>query len=1083
MTDRVRELGRHYDANYFIGAYKDWTGHAYEAGSPFWGAFFSKIADAIVVELRPRSVLDAGCGIGFLVEALRDRGIEAWGIDISKYAIEQTSDRIRPFCAVHSVTEELDRDFDLIVCIEVLEHLPADLAERAVENLTNHTDSVLFSSTPDDFREPSHIHVQPTEYWVELFARRGFQRDIDFDAEFVAPHAIRFKRVVEFPFSVISDYERWHWRTATELRELRAENVSFEENCARLGVERDELAAEVDRVRETMSRLRAAVNDERTRAHELELEVDEWRQRGTAAEQSLAYWEQFRARSGWRIYVALLELRLRLAPIGTLRDKAARLALEAVANGLDTVLRRSDGSQVVRAAPEVRRTADWASQTSAGTGAVFFLSGCPGDAKRYRCDHHAEQLQMLGATVGIGIYGEIDLQEIVDGYQCFIFHRVPFGPDVDWFIRAARTRGKPVLFDSDDLVFDPDVAHHVAALEEMSDSDRELYLNGLERYRETLLACDAVVVTTETLREFASSVHERVSVVPNVASLKMVELADEALGRKRIRRRSGEQNASVVIGYLSGTPTHNRDFLEAADAILWALDSYPTVRFLAVGHLDLDSRFKRFSDRVEQLPLQPWSRLPEILSGVDINIAPLEPANPFTDSKSCIKYVEAGLVMVPTIASPRRDFARVIAHGRNGLLADTSDEWMQALRQLIEFPQRREALARAAFEDIRRSHVSSATAPRLYNAFGAMVGTDKRSESLRVNWILRAPIPQTGGGYRTIFRIAEYLARSGHSVRIYVEPIAHLEGLPPSEVIAFCERHFGPLISEIHVGHGGFRSADVTIATNWPTAFTVARDTHSLFKAYFIQDYEPDFYNELDPEAREAEQTYSLPLRHVCIGQHLAGRISGLSGKHADVVEFAPDPAFEMTIRPENRPNPVEILFFARPGLKRRGFAIGVEALELLKRRHPKVEISFFGASEGELGGVPFEYRNLGVIPPVEVAKAMNRAHILLSFSLTNISHVPFEGMACGCAVVEANVPSVTAMVSGGATCLLADPTPAAVADTLGVLMEDAELRCRIGNAAAKEMQGRTWTRTAEQFEEILRDAAFARVAQDDIRC
>jgi len=79
-------------------------------------------------------------------------------------------------------------------------------------------------------------------------------------------------------------------------------------------------------------------------------------------------------------------------------------------------------------------------------------------------------------------------------------------------------------------------------------------------------------------------------------------------------------------------------------------------------------------------------------------------------------------------------------------------------------------------------------------------------------------------------------------------------------------------------------------------------------------------------------------------------------------------------------------------------YEVGVEALRRLRARVPEVEIAFFGSSDRELGDVPFPFRNLGVLEAPAVAQAMNDADILLTFSLTKISKVPFEGMACGCA-------------------------------------------------------------------------------------
>ena len=181
-----------FDAYYFaIGC-----GRPYQRDAQ-WLDFFGNIADRIKGDIQPASVLDAGCAWGFLVEALRQRGIEAFGLDISEYAIQNVHADIKPYCRVGSVTDPFPRKYDLIVCIEVLEHLPKAQAEQAIINFCLHSEDVLFSSTPFDYKESTHFNVQPPEYWAELFARQGFFRDIDFDASFVTQWAGRYRRKSE----------------------------------------------------------------------------------------------------------------------------------------------------------------------------------------------------------------------------------------------------------------------------------------------------------------------------------------------------------------------------------------------------------------------------------------------------------------------------------------------------------------------------------------------------------------------------------------------------------------------------------------------------------------------------------------------------------------------------------------------------------------------------------------------------------------------------------------------------------------------------------------------------------------------
>jgi 2-polyprenyl-3-methyl-5-hydroxy-6-metoxy-1,4-benzoquinol methylase len=210
---------KHYFAHY-CDATKTGT-LAYERNG-HWLRFFGTIADRIVSDIRPRSVLDAGCAMGFLVEALRDRGVEAFGVDISEYAISQVRADIKPYCRQGSITEPLAERYDLIVSIEVLEHLPTEDAIRAVGNLCEATDDFIFSSTPIDYQEITHLNVQPPEWWTELFARHSFFRDVDYDpSTYLSPWAVRYRRTSDTVARTVGGYERLAWRLRNENEALR----------------------------------------------------------------------------------------------------------------------------------------------------------------------------------------------------------------------------------------------------------------------------------------------------------------------------------------------------------------------------------------------------------------------------------------------------------------------------------------------------------------------------------------------------------------------------------------------------------------------------------------------------------------------------------------------------------------------------------------------------------------------------------------------------------------------------------------------------------------------------------------------
>jgi len=165
--------------------------------SSLWLGVFGNVADQLIRAFAPRRVFDAGCALGMLVESFWDRSVEAYGRDISGFAISSVRSDMRPYCSVETLTAPIEGKFDLVTCIEVLEHMPADEAEQAVHMMATASDRILFSSSPIDFDEPTHVNVRPTSYWLQLWAKEGFAPSIYHDAGYLAPHAFILERSEE----------------------------------------------------------------------------------------------------------------------------------------------------------------------------------------------------------------------------------------------------------------------------------------------------------------------------------------------------------------------------------------------------------------------------------------------------------------------------------------------------------------------------------------------------------------------------------------------------------------------------------------------------------------------------------------------------------------------------------------------------------------------------------------------------------------------------------------------------------------------------------------------------------------------
>lgn len=261
MSEQVssaRPRGDVPDIEYGSSYFRHDCGVPYERND-HWLGFFDRIAESIVRDLRPTTVLDAGCAMGFLVEMLRKRGVEAWGVDVSEYAISQVDESVREYCRVGSIVEPPSQRYDLTVCIEVLEHLPPAETDAAIASLCASSDRILFSSSPDDQGEATHLNVRPVEAWSAAMAREGFLRDVDRDTSYLTPWAALYVRTEEPVEETVRRYDRSWWRLQRESAQLRESLLSVQARVAELeaqAADPSEASSEADRREEEILRLR-----------------------------------------------------------------------------------------------------------------------------------------------------------------------------------------------------------------------------------------------------------------------------------------------------------------------------------------------------------------------------------------------------------------------------------------------------------------------------------------------------------------------------------------------------------------------------------------------------------------------------------------------------------------------------------------------------------------------------------------------------------------------------------------------------------------------------------------------------------
>lgn len=312
---------------------------------------------------------------------------------------------------------------------------------------------------------------------------------------------------------------------------------------------------------------------------------------------------------------------------------------------------------------------------------------------RYRVYLPAEALGLLGISSRICFYTDKDLDEAADTAEIVVLHRVRATNEILKLIAKLRAKKIPVLYDVDDLIFDLESARKIPWLETRPAKEVREFLEDVTRYRTAIEACDGLITSTDTLcKEARRVIGIPTRHFPNGIGVRLDQLSQAALDRIPF-------STKPRLCYLSGTSTHQRDYETIEPALSATLETFSNVELCLVGNVEPSASVLRFAGRIQRLDFQPWQYLPHLTRQMSINLAPLMLNNIFNESKSAIKWMEAALVGVPTIASSTAPNREMIEHGRNGFLAKSIDEWNDCLSRLIQDREMRERVGKQARND------------------------------------------------------------------------------------------------------------------------------------------------------------------------------------------------------------------------------------------------------------------------------------------------------------------------------------------------------------------------------------------------
>ena len=259
------------------------------------------------------------------------------------------------------------------------------------------------------------------------------------------------------------------------------------------------------------------------------------------------------------------------------------------------------------------------------------------------------------------------------------------------WVNVIHKAGLAWLYEIDDDIFSPRIVDRQMRVfpAEAAKGEKQLEWERNERIK-MLTVCDGVTVSSRRLatiaRQYAPA-DTPVYHIPNSIDAKWFKETLRGIGR------IPELEGKLTVGWAGGA-REEADMKPLAEAWTVIAERYPHVEFVIQGHMS-DSLYHSIPDeRRHSLPWLSLEEYPRALINLDIGcciVAPLV----FNTSKTCIKWYEMTLAGVACVVSPTL-YGAEVTDGEDALVAETSEQIVDALSRLIEDAELRRTISRNA---------------------------------------------------------------------------------------------------------------------------------------------------------------------------------------------------------------------------------------------------------------------------------------------------------------------------------------------------------------------------------------------------
>lgn len=393
--------------------------------------------------------------------------------------------------------------------------------------------------------------------------------------------------------------------------------------------------------------------------------------------------------------------------------------------------------------------------------------------KLYRVNQKLLQLKAAGFEAKSYNYStEIeDFVKALGSFDAVIFFRVPAFPRVIDAITLANNFGLPTYYDIDDLIFDGDNFPPALSTYAGTISSREHaeIACGVPMFAFAMSLCKFGIVSTNALVPLVAQHVQSGEVFVHRNALG-IEHTD-AIAQVSAKPRS---DGKFRVFYGSGTKAHKEDFYSILEpALVRLVETHgDRVEIYLMGYFEWSKPLLAIRNNITIMqPVWDVDLYWGIVSQMDVNLAVLAPSLA-NDCKSEIKWLEAAMFGIPSVVSATQVFLDVVRHGETGFICNSTDDFFEALDQLLKDPSLRLRIGNAARETVVKSYSVEALSRNLTHILHAGQA-QKKARLLAVNVFY--PPQAIGGATRVVHNnVLDLLEKYGDEFDIDV--ICTLEG-------------------------------------------------------------------------------------------------------------------------------------------------------------------------------------------------------------------------------------------------------------------------------------------------------------------